>query len=66
VDINIPERTIGLQISHEEFAARRQEEEARGAAAFTPKRDRKVSKALKIYAHFAASADKGAVRIVPE
>jgi len=66
VDINIPERTITLQISDEVFAARRREEEARGAAAFTPNRDRKVSKALKVYAHFAASADKGAVRIVPE
>jgi dihydroxy-acid dehydratase len=33
VDINIPERTITLQISDEEFATRRGEEEARGSAA---------------------------------
>jgi dihydroxy-acid dehydratase len=66
VDINIPKRSISLEISDEDLAARRQEEEARGAAAFTPNRDRKISTALKVYAHFAASADKGAVRIIPE
>ena len=66
IDINIPKRSISLEISDEDLAARRQEEEARGAAAFTPNRDRKISTALKVYAHFAASADKGAVRILPE
>ena len=66
VDINIPERAINLQISDEEFVSRRQKEEARGADAFTPNRQRTVSNALKVYAHFAASADKGAVRILSE
>ena len=66
IDINIPKRSISLEISDEDLAARRKEEEARGAAAFTPNRDRKISEALKVYAHFAASADKGAVRILPE
>jgi dihydroxy-acid dehydratase len=66
VDINIPERTINLEISEEEFAERRKQEEGRGTAAFTPNRDRTVSEALRVYARFAASADKGAVRIVPE
>jgi len=66
IDINIPKRSISLEISDEDLAARRKEEEARGAAAFTPNRDRKISTALKVYAHFAASADKGAVRILPE
>ena len=65
IDIDIPRRTISLEISDEELAARRQEEEARGAAAFTPERERTVSTALKVYAHFAASADKGAVRLFP-
>jgi dihydroxy-acid dehydratase len=65
IDIDIPQRTISLEISDEELAARRQEEEARGAAAFTPERERTVSTALKVYAHFAASADKGAVRLFP-
>ena len=62
IDINIPERTINLQISPEELAQRRAKEDARGSAAFTPNRERHVSNALKVYAHFATSADKGAVR----
>lgn len=66
IDINIPERSINLEISKEELAKRRQEEEAKGGTAFTPERNRFISPALKVYAHFAASADKGAVRIVPE
>ncbi|WP_448871481.1 dihydroxy-acid dehydratase [Desulfobulbus propionicus] len=64
VDINIPERSISLLISAEEMAARRSQEENRGSQAFTPKRERTVSKALQIYARFAASADQGAVRIL--
>jgi len=64
VDINIPERTISLLVSGEELAARRREEEARGSLAFTPKRDRAVSTALRVYARFAASADQGAVRLL--
>jgi dihydroxy-acid dehydratase len=64
IDINIPERSISLEISPEELAQRRQEEETRGEKAFTPNRDRTVSKALQVYARFAASADKGAVRML--
>ncbi|MGR0481726.1 MAG: dihydroxy-acid dehydratase [Candidatus Electronema sp. V4] len=64
IDINIPERSITLRISAEELARRRKEEELRGSAAFTPQRERKVPKALKVYAQFAASADKGAVRVI--
>ena len=64
IDINIPKRSISLMISDEEMTARRVEEAARGAEAFTPTRDRVVSKALQIYARFAASADQGAVRIL--
>ena len=46
--------------------ARREIEERKGAQAFVPAdRNRVVSKALKAYALFAASADKGAVRILP-
>ncbi len=62
IDIDIPARTITLVVGEEELAGRRQEEEQRGALAYTPKRDRVVSKALQAYARFAASADKGAVR----
>ncbi len=66
IDINIPARSINLRISDQELERRRQEEEAKGAAAFTPDRERVISPALRAYAYFAASADKGAVRVVPE
>jgi dihydroxy-acid dehydratase len=65
VDINIPERSINLMISDEELEQRRREEEEKGETAFTPNRERFVSPALKVYAHFVSSADKGAVRVVP-
>ena len=66
VDIDIPARSINLRVSDQELERRRQEEEAKGAAAFTPDRERAISPALRAYAYFAASADKGAVRVVPE
>ncbi len=63
IEINIPERTINVHLSDEELAARRAEEEARGKAAFTPKkRNRVISKALQAYASMVTSADKGGVR----
>jgi dihydroxy-acid dehydratase len=67
IEIDIPKRSINLMISDEEIARRRSAQEARGKAAYTPKsRERKVSTALKVYAHFAASADLGAVRVIEE
>ena len=67
IKIDIPGRKINLDISDEELHRRRSEEEARGVLAFTPgPRDRIVSTALQAYARFASSADKGAVRILPE
>ncbi len=66
VEISIPERRLHLQVDIDELDRRRSEEEARGVDAFTPDRDRKTPQSLKVYAHFAASADKGAVRIIPE
>ncbi len=64
IDINIPQRSIALLISEEEMATRRAAEAGRGTKAYTPNRERAVSKALQIYARFAASADQGAVRIL--
>lgn len=61
IHINIPERSIRLDISEEEMAARRSAQDAKGWQPAAP-RPRKVSTALKIYGHFATSADKGAVR----
>ena len=63
IDINIPNRSINVEISNEEMTKRREEELARGKAAFTPiNRDRKISKALRAYASMVTSADKGGVR----
>ncbi len=64
VDINIAERSINLKVGDAELAERRKQEECKGEGAFTPDRERTVSKALQVYARFAASADKGAVRIL--
>lgn len=65
VEINIPDRTINLQVSDSVLKERRIAEEAKGAKAFQPaSRERKVSKALKAYAAFVSSADKGAVRTI--
>jgi dihydroxy-acid dehydratase len=66
ISIDIPERSINVELSEEELAERRNKEEARGREAFTPTgRGRVVSTALKAYALLAASADLGAVRRLP-
>jgi len=65
IEIDIPARTIRLAVPDEVLAERRAAQEARGAAAYTPvNRQRHVSSALKAYAAFTTSADKGAVRDV--
>ncbi|SCK58408.1 dihydroxy-acid dehydratase [Streptomyces sp. WMMB 322] len=57
--IDIPNRTIRLNVPDEELAARREALNGR----YAPRdRDRKVSTALRAYAAMATSADKGAVR----
>lgn len=64
IEIDIPARTIRVDVSDEELAARRMVEEAFGEDAFTPRgRDRVVSKALRNYAAAVTSADKGGVRM---
>ncbi|MCO5071937.1 MAG: dihydroxy-acid dehydratase [Rhizobiaceae bacterium] len=65
IDIDIPNRTISLRISDEELGNRRKEQDAKGWKPEHP-RKRKVTTALRAYAAFALSADKGAVRHVPE
>ncbi len=67
IEIDVPNRSIRLAVSDEELASRRSREEARGKAAFTPRgRGRKVTRALRAYALLASSADKGAVRVLPD
>ncbi|MDE5880398.1 MAG: dihydroxy-acid dehydratase [Muribaculaceae bacterium] len=63
IDIDIPARTINVRLTEEELNRRREEEEAFGKEAFTPRnRDRVVSRALRAYASAVTSADKGGVR----
>ena len=63
ISIDIPARSITLDVSDEELAARREAEEARGDDAWTPTdRDRVVSTSLQAYAALTTSAARGAVR----
>lgn len=57
IEIDIPKRLIQVKLSDEELAARPMR---------PVQRTRKVSKALRAYAAMVTSADKGAVREVPE
>jgi dihydroxy-acid dehydratase len=59
--INIPARSLDVDVSEEELQQRRQRQEKLGWKP-AAKRPRKVSAALKAYALLATSADKGAVR----
>lgn len=63
VEINIPGREINLMVDESVLNIRRQKNNGQD---FIPKRERKISNALKNYAYFVSSADKGAVRIIPE
>ncbi|MDO4888059.1 MAG: dihydroxy-acid dehydratase [Actinomycetaceae bacterium] len=62
--IDIPSRTLRLDVDDAELERRRAE---KGPLPWKPvTRDRKVSKALRAYASMAASADKGAVRVLDD
>ena len=66
IEISIPNRSINVRLSEKELEVRRKQELSKGTAAFKPaNRKRNVSQALREYALFAASADKGAIRIIP-
>jgi dihydroxy-acid dehydratase len=65
IDIDIPNRTINLLVPDDELAARRAEQDLSGWKPLE-QRKRNVTTALKAYAAFAASADQGAVRVLPE
>ncbi|MCL2183702.1 MAG: dihydroxy-acid dehydratase [Chitinispirillia bacterium] len=66
IEIDIPGRTINVRVDGAELEKRRGEEKAKGKGAFKPNRERVVPAALKAYALLAASADQGAVRVLPE
>lgn len=60
IEIDIPNRKIELVVPEAELVQRRAEQDAKG---WKPaNRQREVSFALKVFGHFATSADKGAVR----
>ena len=63
IKIDIPNRRIHLDVSDEELARRREEQDKKGWKPAKP-RPRQVSNALKAYAAMTTSAAKGAVRIV--
>lgn len=63
IKIDIPNRSISLDVDENTLAERLVKQQARGDKAWTPKdRQRQVSFALRAYATLATSADKGAVR----
>jgi dihydroxy-acid dehydratase len=65
--IDIPQRTIILDVSDDEMSRRRTAMQARGKKAWQPlTRIRHVSVALRAYAAMTTSADKGAVRDVTQ
>ena len=61
IEFDILNRSVNLKISDEELENRRKKMDS-DPEGYKPKRDRKVSKALQLYAAHASSADKGAVR----
>ncbi len=64
ISIDIPNRSIKLEVADAELARRRNDETARGADAWRPTttRNRAVSSALQAYALLTTSAARGAVR----
>ncbi len=62
ITFDIPGRSVHVEVSDDELARRRAEQDERGWQPVD--RDRQVSQALKIFARFAQSADKGAARKV--
>ncbi len=68
IEIDIPKRRIELVVDDAVLEARRRDEAARGAAAWSPTEDRprKVSTALRAYAAMTTSAARGAVRDVDQ
>jgi dihydroxy-acid dehydratase len=65
IEIDIPARSMHLKVSDAELETRRAAQDAKGWKP-TETRKRNVTTALKAYALMASSADKGAVRVLPE
>ena len=65
ITISIPTRSMTLNVDDATLASRRAAQEANGGYRPKAERPRKVTAALRAYAAFAQSADKGAGRLVP-
>jgi len=63
ITIDIPMRSIRLDVSDNELQERRDAEDKKSGG-WRPERDRVVTKALKMYASMVTSADRGAVRVI--
>ena len=66
IEIDIPLRKINVLLTDAEIKKRKIAEEGKGKKAYKPKRSRAIPNSLKVYSHFVSSADKGAVRVIPE
>ncbi|MBT4888406.1 MAG: dihydroxy-acid dehydratase, partial [Rhodospirillales bacterium] len=67
IEIDIPNRSIRVDLSDDELAKRREAMDAKGADGWAPgPRERKVSPALQAYAALTTSASRGAVRDVTQ
>jgi dihydroxy-acid dehydratase len=66
ITVDIPGRSVTLNVSDEELARRRQRQESRPKPYTPADRQRPVSAALRAYASMATSASDGAYRRVPE
>ncbi|NQV44894.1 MAG: dihydroxy-acid dehydratase, partial [Rhodospirillales bacterium] len=67
IEIDIPNRSIRIDVEDAELARRRTTMEAKGDKAWKPgPRERQVSSALKAYAAMTTSASRGAVRDVSQ
>ena len=67
IEIDIPKRTINVDLDDKMLASRRAAMAAKGAAAWKPvNRQRQVSAALRAYAAMTTSAARGAVRDVSQ
>ena len=66
ITIDIPGRSLTLNVDEQELTRRRQEQESRPKPYTPVDRNRPVSAALRAYASMATSASDGAYRHVPD
>ncbi len=65
IRIDIKTRSMDVLLDDQELEQRRKEADSK-ADGWKPRREREVSKALKVYASMVSSADRGAIRLLNE